>query len=514
MNLALDTELAARIWKRDLSIWPQNAEAQRSVANRLGWLTAPHDFHAKIEGIEIFANQVFRDYSDVVVLGMGGSSLCVEVMRDVFAKKGQRPKLHVLDSTHPGAIRRIRENIEIERTLFIVASKSGTTLESDSLFRYFWQQCEGITNPGGNFCAITDPDTVLSKLAYERDFVQVFTNPADIGGRFSALSYFGLVPAAILGVDLHEFLRRAQQMAHESTLGDSANSPLVLGSWLARSAQHGRNKMLLVADPRLNSFGYWAEQLVAESTGKEGHGILPVVVDGPKLKTAVDTILVDLSMGGTSGAIANGNRLDLGIATELDLGAEFFRWEFATAVCGALMGINPFDEPNVAEAKTRTNSVLLGVESGVDLIEVSKSSTVNDIHGFINQNLKPDGYIALLAFVDPSPLVRDRLMSLRDDLERKYNRPVTVGFGPRFLHSTGQLHKGGPANGVYIQFVDDPESDPAVPGKSYGFRTLIRAQALGDYHALADKGRPILSVDLGKDPAAALEALQSSAIPV
>lgn len=506
------SELIRQLWSRDLSIWNDDAVTQASVANRLGWLRAPKEFHGKIEEIDVFVNQVRRDYDDVVVLGMGGSSLCVEVLRDVFATKEQRPHVHILDSTHPGAIARIERRIDLARTLFIVASKSGTTLESDSLYRYFWKQCESFVNPGGNFCAITDPDTALYRLAIERDFVQVFTNPPDIGGRFSALSYFGLVPAAILGVDLRDYLDRAEQMALESNSDSAANSPYLLGRWLAENAQKGRNKMVLVTEPRLGSFGLWAEQLIAESTGKSGQGILPIVSDAPVLRREPDTITVNLSITGRTGASTHDTELDLELGSELDLGAEFFRWEFATAICGAWLGINPFDEPNVTESKSRTNAVLSMVEAGQAPPDLAKQLSPDDVHAFLNQHITPGGYIALLAFVDPSPLVHDRLLGLRESLERRYHRPVTVGLGPRFLHSTGQLHKGGPENGVFVQFVDEPASDPAVPGKGFGFRTLIRAQAQGDLMALADRSRPTLCVNLGSEPARELELLASEEV--
>jgi glucose-6-phosphate isomerase/transaldolase/glucose-6-phosphate isomerase len=301
-------------------------------------------------------------------------------------------------------------------------------------------------------------------------------------------------------------------MAHESALDGPRNSPFLLGRWLAEQARRGRNKMLLVTDPRLGSFGLWAEQLIAESTGKSGQGILPVVSDAATLRREHDAVTVNLSITGLTGVSTHETELDLELGAEMDLGAEFFRWEFATAVCGALLGINPFDEPNVTESKSRTNAVLAMVEAEQAPPDTAKPLSPDDLHGFINQHLTPDGYIALLAFVDPSPLVHDRLLGLRESLERRYHRPVTVGLGPRFLHSTGQLHKGGPDSGVFIQFVDEPGFDRDVPGKPFGFRTLIRAQAQGDLMALADRSRPTLSVDLGNEPARELELLASEAV--
>jgi transaldolase/glucose-6-phosphate isomerase len=451
----LDTaELVERIWARDASVW-----TGRDEGRWLGWLDEPLRMLERVPELLAFAEEA-SGFEDVVLLGMGGSSLAPEVLRLTFRAE----RFHVLDTTHPAAVRRLGESLDLERTLFLVASKSGTTLETRCHLDYFWER---VGRRGEAFAAITDPGSELEALAQERGFRRVFAGEPTIGGRYSALSVFGMVPAAVMGVDVQDFLERAA-VAVEGSHGVEENRGLELGLALGHGWLEGRDKVLIRPNP--GGFGLWAEQLLAESTGKDGKGLVPVpgTGTGPKGPDCQEAEVL--------------------IAEEYDLGIEFYRWEFATAVAGSIMGINPFDQPNVQEAKDRTQDVLSGhgPEPGTGT-GLEGPGAVEELLG----NAGEGDYVAIQAFVDP-----EREGELEPLVERATGRVVTVGLGPRYLHSTGQLHKGGPPTGRFVQVVDDVGEELPIPGRPFGFGRLIQAQAAGDYAALQERGRPVVRVRL------------------
>jgi len=390
------------------------------------------------------------------VMGMGGSSLAPEVLRRSFASES----VHVLDTTHPQAIRRLADSLDLDRTLFIASSKSGSTLETRSHLELFWERTGG--NPE-QFVAITDPGSALGALAAERGFRATFAGEPTIGGRYSALSVFGLVPAALMGVDLSRLLERTQEMLEACHL-EQGNPGLDLGLALGAGWRSGRDKVVL--NPNPGGFGLWVEQLIAESTGKQGKGLVPVPVEEP---------------GDGFDRQSEKSR----VTDPYELGQEFYRWEFATAVAGALIGINPFDQPNVQAAKDRTNKVLAGDEpppddQGPSLEELLEAAS-------------PPDYVCIQAFIDP---VREAELEPLVDRASQTGCVVTHGLGPRYLHSTGQLHKGGPPEGRFVQVIDDSGDELAIPDRPFGFGKLIRAQADGDLASLRERGRPIVRVNL------------------
>ena len=444
-------ELVARIWERDASVWTGRDEAQW-----LGWLDEPRRMRDRVAELERFAEEVGEQGFDAcVLLGMGGSSLAPEVLRRAFRSE----TLHVLDTTHPEAIRALERSIDVERTLFVAASKSGTTLETLSHLEYFWERSG---RDGGRFAAITDPGSSLERIARDRGFRAVFPGEPTIGGRYSALSPFGLVPAAIIGVDLGRLLDRTDETV-EACRGADDNPGLELGVALGESWREGRDKVVIHPNPA--GFGLWVEQLLAESTGKEGKGLVPVPDDpsrGPDVQVH-----------------------EVHAEEPYEVGSEFFRWEFATAVAGSLLGINPFDQPNVQEAKDRTSQILA---SGDDPTAASEGSLDE-----LLENAEPPDYIAIQAFVDPARASElDPLVTRA----RESGCVVTVGLGPRYLHSTGQLHKGGPPTGICVQVVDETGEEIPIPGREFGFARLIRAQADGDLASLRERGRRVARIRL------------------
>jgi glucose-6-phosphate isomerase len=517
LHRALEQRLPTRISECDATVWTSDPAVQKAIQARLGWLSVSDWTLKHLSTITDFAKAVQKDgITTVVILGMGGSSLCVEVLRDTFGDKTGYPKLLVLDSTHPDQILEIERSIDLSKTLFIVSSKSGTTLEPECYLEYFWN---ALSIKGDDrrlqFAAITDPGTPLEKLGDERGFRHVFANPPDIGGRYSVLSYFGMVPAALAGINIEEILSRASSEVGISRSEEERNSPLAFGIFLGHFALHGRDKLTIVTPPELRSFGYWAEQLLAESTGKEGKGILPIEGESPlaMLEEAEHRVYAHLTLGQetlSQEERSKPDHIELHLVDRTDLGAQFFRWEFATAIAGQMLGINPFDEPNVAESKAKTNEVLAGYDGSESLPHdpsFGVPTIVATLDPFLSANVKADGYIAIMAYIHRNEASKAALASLREKLSLQYHVPVTVGFGPRFLHSTGQFHKGGPATGTFIQFVDTPREDIAIPGKPYTFGTLIRAQAIGDFETLKKHSRPVVSFDLGNDPLTALKQL-------
>jgi transaldolase/glucose-6-phosphate isomerase len=427
-------------------------------AQWLGWLDEPLRMRQRARELVEFAAGVVEDAEDVVLLGMGGSSLAPEVLRRAFGAD----RFHVLDTTHPRAIRRLTDALDLERTLFIAASKSGTTLETRSHLEFFWERAG---KRGRQFAAITDPGSELERLAEERGFRAVFAGEPSIGGRYSALSPFGLVPAALMGIDLGQLLDRAEATLNACRVADD-NPGLELGLELGRGWEHGRDKVVL---PEANGFGLWLEQLLAESTGKDGKGLVPAPGERP------------------DGADRQYHEVE--IEDPYDVGAEFYRWEFATAVAGAILDINPFDQPNVQEAKDRTSQILSGRDRGT----VPGSGPEGSVDGLVAQAREGD-YVAVQAFVDPAE--EDRLLRLVDRVRNETSCVVTFGLGPRYLHSTGQLHKGGAPIGCFLQVVDETGPELPIPGKPFGFGRLIQAQAAGDYAALKERGRSVARVQI------------------
>jgi glucose-6-phosphate isomerase/transaldolase/glucose-6-phosphate isomerase len=479
LQAAASEQVVRRIWERDGTLWAP--EGTPEVTDRLGWLDIAERLSAEAEDLAAFGAEV-RDagITDAVLLGMGGSSLGPEVLRRSYGDGAIR--LHVLDSTHPDEIRAVRDSLDLSKTVFIVSSKSGGTIETMSQFKYF----HSLQGDGAHFVAVTDPGTSLAQLGAEHGFRRVFENDPDIGGRYSVLSYFGLVPAAIAGYDVGAVLATARE-AMEACRGEDGNPGLDLGVALGELALQGRDKLTFIVDDPLASFGLWAEQLVAESTGKEGRGILPIA-DEPFLPAAEygpDRVFVHVSTGdvevtGKVGELSAAGHpvFTLDAAGPDDLGRVFFVSEFATAVAGWVLGINPFDQPNVQEAKDNTKRVL---------DEGSPELDPGDAEALIGA-LEPPRYLAIMGYLPYSDAVESGAARFRERVVRRHHVATTFGYGPRFLHSTGQFHKGGPAVGAFLQIVDEPQEDLEVPGEPYTFGTLIRAQADGDLQTLRSHG--------------------------
>jgi transaldolase/glucose-6-phosphate isomerase len=515
--------VAERIWARDPDLWkPGDAAHAAVIGNRLGWLDVPLTMRARVAELVELAGEVRQaGYADAVLLGMGGSSLCPEVLRTSFGSATGHPVLHVLDTTDPKAIVNLERRLDLGRTLFLVASKSGTTLETSSHLAHFWEAvtASGVAEPGKHFIAITDPGTPLAELATERHFRRLFENPADIGGRYSALSFFGLVPAAVMGLDVGLLLDRAIAMraACAATTSPERNWGLELGSALSLAHAAGHDKVTILAPPQITGFSLWAEQLIAESTGKEGKGYIPIGEE-PVGKPGVygdDRLFVMLRLGDEPSQVdmqdetlvaAGLPAVILQMRDAYDLGAEFFRWEFATAVAAVSLQIDPFDEPNVKESKDNTGSVLADYEKTGNLPQETPSATGNGAAvyggapaGSVEEALlahlgeaRPGDYVAIMAYVDSSNLNDGPLQAFRSAIRDRYRVATTMGFGPRFLHSTGQLHKGGPNTGVFIQVTCDDTVDASIPGKPFTFSVLKRAQAAGDLQSLRSHGRRVI----------------------
>jgi hypothetical protein len=447
-------ELIDRIWERDPTIWTGTDEAKW-----LGWLDEPRRMGERVPELETFADAVADDGFDaVVLLGMGGSSLAPEVIRRTFRVES----LHVLDTTHPQAIRTLEDSIDVGQTLFISASKSGSTLETRSHTDYFWEQTG---KEGSQFVAITDPGSDLERVAEERGFRHVFTGEPTIGGRYSALSPFGIVPAALMGIDVQRFLSNADRMAELCRRGDG-NPGYELGRELGTGWQDGRDKVCIAETD--GGFGLWAEQLIAESTGKQGKGLVPAPgesPDGPDRQAAQPEIADPYSLAG-----------------------EFFRWEFAVAVASVFLEINPFDQPDVQAAKDKTKEVLTGRTEP----EIEPEGSIDSLLG----QAEDRDYVSVQAFIEPNEENERRITDLVRKLRRRTGLAVTHGYGPRYLHSTGQLHKGGPNTGLFLQIVDDPGDEIPIPDQKFGFRRLIRAQAAGDYASLQERGRRAARIHL------------------
>jgi transaldolase / glucose-6-phosphate isomerase len=544
---ATDT-IAARVWRRDATVWGGKQAKDTEYSAWLGWLNAVEKGLHALDDLTSFVNEARADgISDAVVLGMGGSSLAPEVFRRTFGEQSGYPRLHVLDSTDPSNVLAVADAVDLQHTLFIVSSKSGTTTEPNDFFAYFWERVReaGVENPGRQFVAITDPGTPLESAATEHGFRRVFHGDPEIGGRYSALSPFGLVPAALAGVDLKTVLERARAMAtacSANATGDD-NPGLWLGTTLGVLAQAGHDKVTFVCSPSIESFGLWAEQLLAESTGKQGKGLIPIA--GEELGSAddygKDRVFVYLRISGDANATldrriralerAGQPVVELKVADPLDLGAEFFRWEFATAVAGGVLGINPFDQPNVQESKDNTKALLkqyadkgslpepplAARRDGVALVETNghgargngkagDGDLLRELGRFY-KSVKAGDYLAIMAYLPYDPAIDVALQQQRLRLRDALKVATTLGYGPRFLHSTGQLHKGGPNSGAFVQITAVPTDDAAVPGRGYSFAVLEAAQALGDLQALEKHGRRSIRLQISGNILEGLNAL-------
>jgi glucose-6-phosphate isomerase/transaldolase/glucose-6-phosphate isomerase len=515
-----------RLWAKDYRLWKPDP---KEITDRLGWLTVHDLMREQLASLRHCAAQAkAMKVTDVVLLGMGGSSLGPEVLRTSFGSQKKSPRLWVLDSTVPGWVREVTKAITPARTLFLVASKSGGTIEVLSLFAHFRNLiAKAKMNRGGDqFIAITDPGTGLEKMAKDQGFGQIFTNPADIGGRYSVLSLFGLVPAALLGLDVPRLLDRAAGMAERCQVQTpvESNSGAYLGAVMGSLAKAGRDKVTIIASPALATFGLWVEQLLAESTGKEGTGLIPVAQE-PVLHPAAygtDRLFVYLRLKGDTNtaldrhvqALAKAHHpvLQFDLRDRYDLGAEFFRWEFATAVAGHLLGIHPFDQPNVQESKDNTNRVLGDFQSTGRLPELPNSSPTQAAQD-LSSHLKPGAYVSILAYTTPSRPFETAVRRLRHVLVSRHHVTTTFGYGPRYLHSTGQLHKGGPNTGVFLELVDRMTPDLVIPEKPFSFGTLAQAQAAGDWESLRAHHRYAVRVQLGSNHAATVEAIATALAP-
>ena len=529
-----EADAVARLWNQDPSLWTEDPETAAKVSNRLGWLSSLDA--VDVAALEPFVSEVTEvGFRQVLLLGMGGSSLCPEVLRECFGVGDGGLDLRVLDSTTPGSVRAARDWADAHKTLFLVASKSGTTAEVLSFERFFLDHC----GDPSCFVAITDPQTELERRAREGNWRRVFLNPADIGGRFSALSYFGLVPAALLGIDASRLIGGARAMmdACRPTADTEQNPGLELGLMLAEAARAGRDKLSLVFSPRIEALGNWVEQLIAESTGKRGMGVLPVLADPLEpARWGEDRVCVVTTLAGETETqeMVESIRtqgiplVEIVLDDVHDLGGEFFRWEVATAICGARMGINPFDEPNVTESKDRTRALLAGYEENGNLPPMDAfleegplrfvtpdgsglpSDSASSLLGAHLGRASAGDYVAILAYLPSGGEVDARLDSIRRRVAEITGCPTTLGIGPRFLHSTGQLHKGGSDQGLFLQITTDDTQAVPIPGAVYDFGTLVEAQARGDWGALADRGRRMLRCTCRGEPVDALRALEAA----
>jgi glucose-6-phosphate isomerase len=531
---------AAALWRRDPSLWSDDPATQQKIANRLGWLSSPALMADSLDRLRTFAAGIrSAGFAHVVLLGMGGSSLAPEVLRAVIGVAPGWPALHMLDSTDPAAIRAAAT--PPERTLYLLASKSGTTIEPNSLAAHFRARLESsVPRWADHFVAITDEGTELAHRAREEHFRDVFINPSDIGGRYSALSFFGFVPAALMGQDLEALAGWSLAMlsaAQASSTDALAHPALALALAIGGAALAGRDKLTLVVPPSLEAFGLWVEQLVAESTGKQGKGVVPITGEavGPAEHYGEDRLFVRLSVRDAPADVAadatdnvRSTYVDqalLGPAVEIELpdasalGAEFMRWEIATAIVGAMLQINPFDEPNVQQAKDATRVLLDGYKATGRLPAASPDLTLTtgvrlalshaartklgagDADAILTLIEKGD-YFALLAYMGPDQALARELSAFRHAVRDRTRAATMFGFGPRYLHSTGQLHKGGPNTGVFVLLTADPDEDLPIPGEDFSFGTLEHAQALGDFASLDATDRRALHVHLPRqDPA-------------
>ena len=534
-----DQKFTQGFWDKKADLWVQDEAGQQSIRSFMGWLRVAETMVGRVSEIEQFVHEVkAAGFRHVVVMGMGGSTMAPIVFKAAFEQGANGLPMSVLDTTDPGTVRQIEASVPLAETLFIVASKSGTTAEPLAFGDYFYAKLRELKGDraGENFVAITDPGSKFVTAATAQGYRRIFLNFSEVGGRFSALSYFGLVPAALYGLPIGELLERAIRMMRAcGAYGDVKQNPGVdLGATLGVLAQLGRDKLTLVTPESLNDLGLWLEQLIAESTGKEGKGILPVAGEplGDPSLYGQDRVFVYVGYKGQADeanttklkALEQAGHPTITILMDdaLDLGQEFYRWEMATAVASAVFGINPFDQPNVQAAKTATDGLMKTVEEQGSLPEKSQPVASQDgvayysavpgesasdvLEAFFAQARSGD-FLCLQAYLTETPAVSASLLELRQRVQAQYHIATTSGYGPRFLHSTGQYHKGGPDTGLFVQFTDDNPQDLALPGRSYTFGTFKNAQALGDLEALQSYNRRTLRVHLGSDAEKGLKTM-------
>jgi glucose-6-phosphate isomerase/transaldolase/glucose-6-phosphate isomerase len=537
-------QVITRLWNREPALWKDDAAHAGAIANRLGWLSVVDQMRSEAANLTAFSEEVSAaGLRNLVLLGMGGSSLAPEVFSLLFPPSGGR-RFFVLDTTDPESLRAVQRLLEPERTLFIVASKSGSTIETLSQFQYFLDQLQraGISQAGKHFIAITDAGSHLDKLAQEHGFRRVFRNPTDIGGRYSALSFFGLVPAALWGIDVNAILDSASEMmaATGPQAPPETNPALRLAALLGAGAMQGCDKLFLLSPRSVEPLGNWIEQLVAESTGKEGRGIVPIVggPDTPIELLEQGAITVALTLDGHDDAALNRTIAELEqrgapmaeirMAAPADLGAEFFRWEVATVIAGVALSIDPFDEPNVQESKDATARLLrefestgsmpqgslVLAESGIELYTeaaapgAGKALQISDVLRAFLAERRAGNYLALLAYVARDAENAAELEGLRLRLADRLQMPVLLGYGPRYLHSIGQLYKGGPPSGLFAIITSRKAEELPIPGARFTFAQLQTAQALGDMQRLAQRNRPVVRLHLAQGARPGLAALR------
>jgi glucose-6-phosphate isomerase len=531
---------ASGLWRADPSVWSADPALQQEIGKWLGWMSSPMLMADSIDRLQTFAASIKRNgFTDVVLLGMGGSSLAPEVLRAVIGAAPGWPRLHMLDSTDPAAVRAV--TAAPDRTLYLLASKSGTTIEPNSLAAHFRRRLQeaGVPRWADHFVAITDHGTELERRAREEHFRDVFINPSDIGGRYSALSFFGMVPAALMGQDVSEIIGWSLAMLAASEpagTAAAANPSVALGLVLGAGARDGRDKLTLVVPPALDAFGLWIEQLIAESTGKNGVGIVPIA--GEPLADAAaygtDRLFVRMRVHDAAGedtrdagvrAIKERGApvVEIDLPGPLALGAEFMRWEIATAVAGSLLAINPFDQPNVQQAKDATKALLTDYKTKGRLPIADPDATLGGISLTLTAAARqalagrgaeslltlhhPGDYFALLAYLGPDPALAAALQAWRRSVRDRARVATMFGYGPRYLHSTGQLHKGGPNSGVFVLISATPSEDVPIPDQPFSFGTLEHAQAIGDFASLDAAGRRAVHAHLPSQDPALIRAL-------
>ena len=530
---------AAGLWRRDPSVWSADSTVQKAIADRLGWMSSPLLMADSVDRLRTFAGRVKGDgITDVVLLGMGGSSLAPEVLRAILGVAQGWPRLHMLDSTDPAAIRAAATTPR--QTLYLLASKSGTTIEPNSLAAHFRQRLldAGVQKWGDHFVAITDPGTELDRRARAEQFRDVFTNPSDIGGRYSALSFFGLVPAALMGQDIEAIIGWGLALltaADPGAGGPTQNPAVALGLAIGAGALAARDKLTLIVPPAFDAFGLWVEQLIAESTGKNGKGVVPIAGEplADPASYGTDRLFVRVRLGDSRGEDTRDAAVralktvapvvEIDVAEPPALGAEFLRWEIATAIAGAILGIDPFDQPNVQQAKDATQALLTQYKTtqqlpiaapdvtapgsiALTLTKAARAALQRSADAILT-SIQPGDYFALLAYLPPEPALEEGLQALRRAVRERTRAATMFGYGPRYLHSTGQLHKGGPNTGVFVLLTATPIEDLAIPGEVFSFGTLELAQAVGDFAALDAAGRRGLHAHLPAPSAEGLHAL-------
>lgn len=507
-------DFSDRLFHKDWSLWKD--AFQPEVSDRLGWLELPERMKERIEEIEIFSREIREEnISTLILIGMGGSSLAPEVFQKIFKKTSGFPELLLCDSTHPEAVKSLRKAVDLSSALFIVSSKSGTTLETLSLYHYFWAEVEKEQKePGHHFCAITDFGTPLMQEAQIKGFRKIFNPFPDVGGRFSAFTEFGLVPASLIGVDIRRLMVQEKKIPGFS-----------LGAVLGAVGEK-RDKLTFITSKSLKAFPYWLEQLVAESLGKDGKGLIPVM-DEPLMDREADyqdRLFVFFSLNSEDKEIKRYIKrtkeleapfIEIRLNNKFDLGKEIFNWEWAVAAAGSYLKVNPFNQPDVQAAKDFAKRAMkelsekrAGLGDSVETFSIDDDITLEKAVGEWLSGAQKGDYVAVQAYLAPSANAEQKIQKIREALQKKLGIATTNGYGPRFLHSTGQLHKGGPNKGLFLQIVDAPQTDIEVPGKNYSFKSIIKAQSLGDFQALKRKNRRIIRVDLKEQPIKGLSKLK------